>query len=751
MSNGIAEKIVDEVTDEISDYKQNCLIQIGNMARMRTVLEKLRKKDDVKIAFLGGSITEGYLVNSKQNYPAKLTAYLKETYQDDNVTCINAGLSGTSSSIGLMRADTDVLLEEPDLIIIEFAVNDGQDTISKMMYESLVNKCLLSKSKPAVILLFNQLENGYTCEEQMKKVGEAYSLPMISMGNAIDYERENNKLTWSDYAQDEAHPTAKGHEMIKECLAYYLSVCENQIEAQEADLSEIDYESIHAYGAAYADMIFYNSLNLYPESLGGFVEANSDIAHFPNDWIWNKEDAGSLQFTLKGRNLFMLYKEANSDNMGTVEVYIDGKLETEVSANAADGWNNPEFAVLLNDVKEGTHTVEIRVKEDSIDKNFHILGFGTTGELTGKERVAREDIPYVERAIVREGNTSRLNKAIKKAEAGEQLTIGFIGGSITMGTGASSQDLCYASLVADWWKDTFQTEEINYINAGIGATTSEFACARADEDLLSYKPDVVFVEFSVNDSSTPLYQETYESLLRKVLQSDSKPAVIVLNMVQYDNGINAQSIHNQIAAHYDLPVISMKDSIFEEILYGRLTASQVSADNIHPNDTGHAMIAEIISSYLTKVKDKTIVNDAPYNLPESMQNLISIHSTRFNNKNSTPELAGFEPDTRVQNGITDIFKNGWQAKEAGDEITFTVTGSKIALQYKKSVSMNAPQAEVYIDGTKTAELDANYENGWGDWLYLDDIYTGSQATHTMTIRLITTAKEDFYLVSVITK
>ena len=194
------------------DYRESSLIQTGNIFRISSVIKKLKEKEEVKIAFLGGSITEGYLVNSKQNYPAKLTAYLKQLYKNENITCINAGLSGTSSSIGLLRADTDVLSSNPDLIVIEFAVNDAQDDISKMMYESLVKKCLQSESAPAVILLFNRLENGYTCEEQMKKVGEAYELPMISMKNAIEYEMENGDLTWNDYAEDEAHPTAKGHE-----------------------------------------------------------------------------------------------------------------------------------------------------------------------------------------------------------------------------------------------------------------------------------------------------------------------------------------------------------------------------------------------------------------------------------------------------------------------------------------------------------------------------------------------------------
>ena len=48
------------------------------------------------------------------------------------------------------------------------------------------------------------LENGYTCEDEMKRVGEAYELPMISVRNVITQDLENKTLTWSDYSQDEA-------------------------------------------------------------------------------------------------------------------------------------------------------------------------------------------------------------------------------------------------------------------------------------------------------------------------------------------------------------------------------------------------------------------------------------------------------------------------------------------------------------------------------------------------------------------
>ncbi len=747
------------VTPEISEAPveitatervKSSLISKGNTYRIKQVMDKMRNGEKTTIAYFGGSITEGYLVNSNQNFAIKTTKYLQQKFQNTNIERVNAGLSGTSSTIGLLRVKEDVLLRSPDLIVIEFAVNDSNDAVSKMAYESLVTKCLNSESKPAVILLFTVTQTGYTCEDHMRKVGEAFELPMISVKQAIWPEIEAGKMTWADYSNDEAHPTKEGHEFITECLSYYFDL----VAAGSFDTAETNYEEARAFGAPYASLTFYNNKNLYPSSLGGFLEGNSNITHFPSGWIWGKEEADSFRFTMKGRNLFLLYKEDNNENMGCLEVYIDGKKKSTVNANASQGWNNPQVVTLLNEVTAGKHEVELKVTEETKGKNFHILGFGTTGTIDSAERILPEQLPYTERAVLNIGNTYRLEELVKRASAGEKLTIGFIGGSITMGSGASSYENCYASNVYNWWNENFKAANFEMVNAGIGATTSQFACARVKEDLLSKNPDFVIVEFSVNDEGSQKYGETYESLLRMILESESKPAVIVLNMVQYNNGSNVQNRHNEIAKAYDLPIISMKESIYQEIVNGKLTAMDVSADNLHPNDRGHAFAAEIVTNFLHGIAANEISSfDTSYALPEETQKLSSRNSNRYDSRNSKPKLSGFEKDENKQNGITDVFKNGYTAKNIGDSITFEVIGSSVSLQYKKTNRLKTPKAIAIIDGDEenAVALDGNYPNGWGDWLYLHDIkHNLTFEKHTVEIRITEEGENPFYLVSVIT-
>ena len=57
--------------------------------------------------------------------------------------------------------------------------------------------------------------------------------------------------------------------------------------------------------------------------------------------------------------------------------------------------------------------------------------------------------------------------------------------------------------------------------AGIGGTNSYLGVHRVDEHLLAYKPDVVIVEFSVNDTDKTMNKYSYDSLVRKILSSAS--------------------------------------------------------------------------------------------------------------------------------------------------------------------------------------------------------------------------------------
>jgi lysophospholipase L1-like esterase len=77
---------------------------------------------DVTIVAFGDSITAGFAV--KRGFPSYWKQMLVEKYPEANIEMINSGVSGDTSMDGLARLDYSALSYEPDLITINFGIND---------------------------------------------------------------------------------------------------------------------------------------------------------------------------------------------------------------------------------------------------------------------------------------------------------------------------------------------------------------------------------------------------------------------------------------------------------------------------------------------------------------------------------------------------------------------------------------------------------------------------------------------------
>lgn len=361
--------------------------------------------------------------------------------------------------------------------------------------------------------------------------------------------------------------------------------------------------------------------------------------------------------------------------------------------------------------------------------------------------------------IVFHGNTERIAKVLKKAENKEPITLGYLGGSITQGSLSSTPDTCYAAMTTKWWREQYPDTEFTYVNGGIGGTTSQFGAARVDSDILAYEPDFVVIEFSVNDDNSLFFRETYEGLVRKVYSSKTAPAVLLVHNIFYEDGRNTQDQHETVGRYYNLPCLSMKTSVYQAIAHGKIAVRDVTPDDLHPNDAGHALLANLITNFLEKVKKEDVpaVSDVirvAEELPKPITANAYQDSVRYQVYNSKPELMGFVADTEEQNHITDIFKSGFIGKKAGDAIRFNIKGTGIAVQYRKSVKHPACVAKVVLDGDEAnaVVLDGNFDETWGDCLYITTVAKHiEEKEHTVEIT-ITEGDETmvpFYLVSVI--
>lgn len=363
---------------------------------------------------------------------------------------------------------------------------------------------------------------------------------------------------------------------------------------------------------------------------------------------------------------------------------------------------------------------------------------------------------------------TRLKNLMKRAANGESLVIGFLGGSITQGSLSSTPKTCYAYLVYEWWKKSFPNAAFSFVNGGIGGTTSHYGGARAWKDVLCYRPDIVTVDFSVNDDANEFFEETYEGTLRRLLAAPSAPAVVVLNNVFYDTGKNAQDYHNRIADHYGIPHVSIKDTVYPDVESGKIVRADITPDNLHPNDKGHRLVADEICKLLDSIKaemeeetiagenieGKSTKTEASVLLPAPLTENAYEHSRLIQIQDNEAILDGFLVDPIEKKGMLDIFKNGWTAAHTNDKISFEIECSCLAVQYRKSVQQPVPKAKAVIDGDEehAVILDGNFTEDWGDCLYLEPLlHHAEKKVHRIEIT-VTDAKDivrPFYLVSLI--
>ena len=204
-------------------------------------LMKARKPGaEVKIGYLGGSIT------AQPGWRPKTLAHFQKTFPEAKFSEINAAIGGTGSDLGVFRLKQDVLDKKPDLLFVEFAVNDGgaaPEQITRCM-EGIVRQTW--KALPSCDICFV-----YTVTESlvppllegkfpraasvMEAVAEHYGIPSIHLAMEVAALAKAGKLLWKAplpkekkeksadeplvFANDGVHPYPEtGHELYLQAI-----------------------------------------------------------------------------------------------------------------------------------------------------------------------------------------------------------------------------------------------------------------------------------------------------------------------------------------------------------------------------------------------------------------------------------------------------------------------------------------------------------------------------------------------------
>lgn len=339
---------------------------------------------------------------------------------------------------------------------------------------------------------------------------------------------------------------------------------------------------------------------------------------------------------------------------------------------------------------------------------------------------------YEEATSFVEGDASRIAAAMQKAEEGGSVTIGVIGGSITQGSSAGSQEKTYASLLKAWWEEHFPDAQITLVNAGVGGTSSYLGVHRVEKDLLCEQPDFVVVEFSVNDANSPFYKKTYDNLVYRILQEENAPAVLLLFMTMED-GTSAQDQDAMIGFQYGLPMISYRNAVLYGMEQGAFGWADISPDNIHPNDRGHAMVGELLSVYLGGVLaqlDTYTEEPAAFTKPIVTKEVYQDASIL-----SREEIEPVSWGSFAAQDVSTRFPGNWTTETGEEGIVFETEAANIGIMYQKYINGTGGQFEVYVDGAYQMTLDADFSGGWGNYGETVEVYTSEEkALHRIEIK-----------------
>ena len=405
----VEEAEVDTKSENYCAMIAKSLMNLGNTYRIRKAIEKAKAGKSVTVAYIGGSITQGAGAT-----PINTECYAYKSYQlfqnrfasGNNVKFIKAGVGGTPSELGMLRFDRDVLRdgEKPEIVIVQFAVNDEGDETKGDCYESLVRKILKLDWNPEVVLLFSVFANDWNLQERLRPVGDLYDLPMVSIRDAVVEQftrKEGRVLTKNQFFYDMFHPSNIGHTIMADCLQYLFERCElrehARLDAFENGLTEegmllqrLKLEPV--IGGSFENVRLMDKKDVYEGAVietGDFTATDQELQsvemddalnltpEFPYNWMYDgtKTDAEAFMLRMNCKALVLIFKDSGEVDVGKAEVFVDGAHVLTADPHI-NNWKHCNAAILFNNEKSEEHTVKIEIAKEDIDKKFTILGFG---------------------------------------------------------------------------------------------------------------------------------------------------------------------------------------------------------------------------------------------------------------------------------------------------------------------------------------------------------------------------------------
>lgn len=234
-----------------------------------------------------------------------------------------------------------------------------------------------------------------------------------------------------------------------------------------------------------------------------------------------------------------------------------------------------------------------------------------------------------------------LSNTYKLLTQEKKLTIGYIGGSITLGTsaqrvvqggrviaqaGGNIMD-SWVNRVSTWFAEEYPDAKIETVNAGVSDTATNFGVFRLKDQLMNTNghdmPDLVFIEFTNNDHIYAPNQTIselklqIESLIRNIYTINPYAEIVAVstNLYKLSSSLKA---YTEMCEYYGIPLINVGQVLSDEMTKRGAPSESAgtfyyTTDNLHPSATGYYVYTKEIKSKLSKhlkftAKSKKIFN-----------------------------------------------------------------------------------------------------------------------------------------------
>lgn len=352
---------------------------------------RLADGQELRIAYLGGSIT------AANGYRPQTTAWLRSQHPSATITEIKAAVPGTGSTLGAFRLRREVLEHRPNLLLVEFAVNDNgvpADRVIRGM-EGIVRQTLTADPSTEVVFVYTVMESYLPAVQRgelppamqaMERVAEHYGLPTVLMGKtavaqiaagemlvrpAKDATGEaTSKPVFSD---DGVHPRGDtGHRLYSEALQRFFTAAI----AKPAD------EVAETLEPPPLDANNYEHARLLPL---GTAQLDGDWSELPREheaWREYAKELPSIRVARSADDLLTLRfvvppqtrgvvgaADLTGPGSGHLLVSLDGGAEKLVERfNSYSYRYKRRFVVFADNLAPGEHVLYVRPSPEPIHK-----------------------------------------------------------------------------------------------------------------------------------------------------------------------------------------------------------------------------------------------------------------------------------------------------------------------------------------------------------------------------------------------